>query len=131
MEVLAHCGSIDAEMEAVSDEMEVTAGLIQKLVDENATRKLDQHDYRKKYDGYASRYAALESRMDSLEKERERKEIQYDIFGGFLAGLSGTEDLPVDFNEKLFHRLVYFPPVFGEGRVFYTYPKGAEVRRGI
>ena len=26
----------------------VTAGLIQKLVDENATRKLDQHDYRKK-----------------------------------------------------------------------------------
>lgn len=26
-------------MEAVSDEMEVTAGLIQKLVDKNATRK--------------------------------------------------------------------------------------------
>ena len=58
---------------AVFSEMEVTAGLIQKLVDENATRKLDQHDYREKYDGYASRYVALESRMDSLEKERERK----------------------------------------------------------
>ena len=82
--------SIDAEMEAVSDEMEVTARLIQKLVDENATRKLDQHDYRKKYDRYASRYAALESRMDRLEKERERKEIQYVIFSGFLAGLSET-----------------------------------------
>ncbi len=66
MEALADCGSIDTEMEAVSSEMEVTAGLIQKLVDENATRKLDQHDYRKKYDGYASRYAALESRMDSF-----------------------------------------------------------------
>lgn len=52
MEALADYGSIDAEMEAVSDEMEVTAGLIQKLVDENATRKLDQNDYRKKYDGY-------------------------------------------------------------------------------
>lgn len=97
MEALADCGSIDAELEAVSDEMEVTAGLIQKLVDENATRKLDQHDYRKKYDGYASRYAALESQLDSLEKERERKEIQYDIFSGFLAGLSETEELPVDF----------------------------------
>ena len=48
MEALADCGSIDAEMEPVSDEMEVTAGLIRKLVDENATRKLDQHDYRKK-----------------------------------------------------------------------------------
>lgn len=64
--------SIDTEMEAVSDEMEVTAGMIQKLADENATRKLDQHDYCKKYDGYASRYAALESRMDSLDKKSVR-----------------------------------------------------------
>jgi len=44
--------------------------------------------------------------MESLKKERERKEIQYDIFSGFLAGFSETEDLPVDFNEKPFHRLV-------------------------
>ncbi len=41
MEALADCSAIDAELEAVSSEMEVTAGLIQKLVDENATRKLD------------------------------------------------------------------------------------------
>lgn len=66
MEALADCGFIDAEIEDVSSEMEVTAGLIQKLIDKNATRKLDQHNYRKKYDGYASRYTALESRLDSL-----------------------------------------------------------------
>ena len=131
MEVLAHCGSIDAEMEAVSDEMEVTAGLIQKLVDENATRKLDQHDYRKKYDGYASRYAALESRMDSLEKERERKEIQYDIFSGFLAGLSETVELPVDFNERLFHRLVDYATVYPDGRVVFTFRNEVEVSTEI
>lgn len=52
------------------------------------TRKLDQHDYRKKYDGYASRYAALESRMDSLEKEREWKEKSSMTFSaGSLRGL--------------------------------------------
>ncbi len=101
--------------------MEVTAGLIQKQVDENATRKLDQHDYRKKYDGYASRYAALESRLDSLGKERERKEIQYDLFSGFLAGLSETGELPVDFNEKLFHRLVDYATVYPDGRVVFHF----------
>lgn len=77
----------------------MTAGLIQKLVDENATR-----------------YAALESRMDSMEKERERKEIQYDLFSGFLAGLGETEELLVDFNEKLFHRLVDYTTVYPDGR---------------
>lgn len=127
METLAGCGSIDAEMETVSDEMEVTDGLIQKLVDENATRKLDQHDYRKKYDGYASRYAALESRMDGLEKERERKGIQYDLFSGFLAGLSETEELPVDFNEKLFHSLVDYATVYHDGRVVFKFRNGTEI----
>ena len=88
----------------------VTAGLIQKLVDENA-----------------SRYAALESRMDSLEKERERKEIQYDLFSGFLAGLGETEELLVDFNEKLFHRLVDYTTVYPDGRGGGTFRNGVEV----
>ena len=117
---------IDTEMEAVSDELEVTAGLIKKLVDENATRKLDQHDYRKKYDGYASWYAALESRMDSLEKERERKEIQYDIYSGFLVGINETGELPMDFNKKLFHRLVDYATVYSDGRVIFTFRNGVE-----
>ena len=127
MEALADSSAIDAELEAVSREKEVTAGLIQRLVDENATRKLDQHDYRKKYDGYASRYAALESRENSLEKERERKEIQYDIFNGFLAGLRGTGELSVDFNGKLFYRLVDYEMVYSDGRVAFTFRKGVKV----
>ncbi len=107
--------------------MEVTARLIQKLVDENAAWKLDQHDYRKKYDGYASWYASLESRMDSLEKERERKEIQYDIFSGFLAGFSETVELTVDFNKRLFYRLVDYATVYPDGRVVFTFRNGVEV----
>ena len=107
------------------------AGLIQKLVDENATRKLDQRDYCKKYDGYVSQYAALESRMDNLEKERERKEIQYDLFSSFLAGLGETEELPVDFNERLFHRLVDYATVYPDGRVVFTFRNGAEVSTEI
>lgn len=45
LEALADCSVIETEMETVSSEMEVTAGLIQKLVNENAIRKLDQYDY--------------------------------------------------------------------------------------
>ncbi len=131
MDALADSSAIEAELEAVSREKEVTAGLIQRLVDENATRKLDQHDYRKKYDGYASRYAALESRMDSLEKERERTGIQYDIFSGFLAELSETVELPVDFNEKLFHRLVDYATVHSDGSVVFTFRNGVEVSTEI
>ena len=131
MDALVDSSAIEAELEAVSREKEVTAGLIQKLVDENATRKLDQYNYRKKYDGYASQYAALESREDSLEKERERKEIQYDIFSGFIAGLAEVRELPMDFNEKLFHRLVDYATVYPDGRVVFTFRNGVDVSTEI
>ena len=124
MEALSACGSIDTEMEVVSSEMEVTAGLIQRLVDEYATRKLGQHDYRKKYGGYASQYAAPESQMDRMEKEWERKEIQYDIFSGFLSGLKEVQELPMDFNERLFHRLVDYATVYSDGKVAFTFRNG-------
>lgn len=69
--------------------------------------------------------------MYSLGKERERKEILYDIFSSFLAGLSETEELPVDFNEKLFHRLVDYATVYSDGRVVFTFRNGAEVSTEI
>lgn len=76
-------------------------------------------------------YAALESRMDSLEKGRERREIQYDLFSGFLVGLSETEELPVDFNGELFHRLVDYATVYPDGKVVLTFRNGAEVSINI
>lgn len=82
MDVLGDCSTIEKELESVSSEMEVVTGLIQKLIVENATRKLDQNDYRRKYEGYVNKYAALESRMDSLKKDRESREIKFGIFSG-------------------------------------------------
>ena len=57
--------------------------------------------------------------------------IQYDIFSGFLAGLSETVELPVDFNEKLFHRLVDYVTVYHDGRVVFTFRNGVEVSTEI
>ncbi len=67
----------------------------------------------------------------TLEKEREKNGIQYDLFGGFLTGLSETEELPVDFNEKLFHRLVDYATVYSDGRVVFTFRNGAEISTKI
>ena len=118
---------IDREMDEVRSEMEVTTGLIQKLIDENATRKMDQNDYRKRYDGYVSRYAALESRMDSLEKERKEREFKYDIFSGFLFELGEIHELPLAFDDRLFYQLVDFATVYSDGRVVFTFRNGTEI----
>ena len=120
----------DREMDEVRNEMEVTTGLIQKLIDENATRKMDQNDYRKRYDGYVSRYAALESRMDSLEQERKEREFKYDIFSGFLFELGEIHELPLAFDDRLFYQLVDYATVYSDGRVVFTFRNGTEITTG-
>ena len=127
MDVLGDCSSIEKELETVSGEMEVVTGLIQKLVVENATRKLDQNDYRRKYEGYVNKYAALESRMDSLKKDRESREIKFDIFSGFLFELSELEELPLEFDVKLFHSLVDYATVYHDGRIVFRFRNGTEI----
>ena len=126
MDVLGDCGTIEKKMESVSSEMEVVTGLIQKLIVENATRKLDQNDYRRKYGGYVNKYAALESRMDSLKKDRESREIKFDIFSGFLFELSELEELPLEFDVKLFHSLVDYATVYHDERIVFHFRNGTE-----
>ena len=69
--------------------------------------------------------------MDCLKKEQERREIQHDLFSGFIAGLEEVRELPVDFNEKLFHRLVDYATVYPDGRVVFTFRNGVEVSTEI
>lgn len=41
--------------------------------------------------------------------------------------ISTGKRLPVDFNEKLFHRLVDYATVYPDGRVVFTFRNGVEV----
>ena len=61
--------------------------------------------------------------------QKEKEEIQYDIFSGFLAELRETEELPVDFKEKLFHKLVDYATIYPDGRAVFTFRNGGKLGR--
>lgn len=54
-----------------------------------------------------------------LAEEREEK------------GVVDVMELPVDFNEKLFHQLADYATVYPDGRVVFTFRNGAEVSTKI
>ena len=69
--------------------------------------------------------------MDSLKKDRESREFKFDIFSCFLFELSEMEELPLEFDVKLFHSLVDYATVYHDGRVVFTFRNGAEVETRI
>lgn len=48
-----------------------------------------------------------------------------------IVGLGETEELPVDFNQKMFHRLVDYATAYPGGRVVFTFRNGADVSTAI
>lgn len=60
--------------------------------------------------------------MEAPENAEEQGgELQNDLFSGFLSGLEEVRELPVDFSEKLFHRLVDYATAYSDGRVVFNF----------
>ena len=60
--------AIDKEVAEITSEIDVLSGLVQKLVDENASTTLDQTEYRSRYDGYIDRYDKAKKRLAALQE---------------------------------------------------------------
>ena len=75
--------AIDKEVAEITSEIDVLSGLVQKLVDENASTTLDQTEYRSRYDGYIDRYDKAKKRLAALQEQRQLQELKGDILSGF------------------------------------------------
>ena len=118
--------AIDAECDDILREMDVVAGMIKHLVDENATQPKSQAAYIDQYNSLVGRYENLQSRYDALQQQRERRQIQADAIGGCLFALAELDLLQIPFSEPLWNTVVDYVTVFSEDRLVFHFKNGAE-----
>lgn len=127
--LLTDCTQIDAEAEELRCEMEVVTGLIQRLIEDNASQPLDQAEYRKRYDAYAERFERMQKRYDALLAEREARHNKADVIGGFMFELRELDVLPFAFDGKLWRSLVDHVTVHADGRMVFRFKNGVEIEK--
>lgn len=119
--------AIDSECEEILREMDVVAGLIRCCVEENAALAVDQTDYQARYTGYVNRYESLKNRYAQLQLQREEREAEAIRIGGFMFELRELEELPIAFDEKLWHELVDHVTVYADERLVFRFKDGSEI----
>ena len=72
--VLGDCAEIDAQIASLREEAEIVVGMIQNLIKENAQRQIDQNTYIERYNGLVVREEKIESRMQVLTNEKEKRQ---------------------------------------------------------
>ena len=124
---LTDCVKEEQELEELNQEMEVVAELIKRLVNENATRALDQTDYQKRYNLQVERYEKLEQQANTIAAIIDEKKQQSIVISSFMFTLAELDELPIEFTETLWMATVDIVTVYSDGRMVYRFKDGSEI----
>ena len=119
--------ALDAESDDILREIDVVAGMIKHLVDENATQAKSQAAYIDQYNSLVGRYENLQSRYDALQQQKERRLLQADAIGGCLFALEELDLLQITFSDALWNTVVSHVTVYADDRLVFHFKNGYEI----
>ena len=119
--------AIDTECDGILQELDVVAGMIRQMVNENATQVKSQAAYIGQYNSLVERYENLQSRYDTLQQQKERRQIQADAIGGCLFALEELDLLQITFSEALWTAAVDHVTVYADNRLVFHFKNGSEI----
>jgi len=124
---LTDCSEEETRLKELTQEMEVVAEIISRIVNENSTRALDQEDYQKRYDTQVERYEALQAEFEELESAIEEKNHQSSSLSGFMFAIFDDDILPVKFTNMLWMSTVDTVTVKNDNTMLYRFKDGSEI----
>ena len=107
--------------------MNIVSELVKKLINENSTKPINQDDYIEKYDGYTNRFNKAKGQYTKLQKTMEQRRLKTDIIKEFINKISKLDDLPIEFNEKLWNSVIDTVTVYEDERLVFKFKNGIEV----
>ena len=119
--------AIDTECEELLREMDLVVGLIRSCIEENACQAVDQASYIERHNGYVDRYENLKERYTQLQKQRDERDAEALRIGGFMFELRELGELPIAFDERLWHGLIDCVTVYHDERLIFYFKDGSEI----
>lgn len=119
--------AIDSECNSILNELDVVAGMIKRLVDENAAQAQSQTAYIERYNTLVERYENLQTRYDDLQQQKEQRQIQADAISGCLFALGELDLLQITFSDELWNTVVDHVTVYADERLVFRFKNGSEI----
>ena len=124
---LLDTGALDADSNRTLQEMDVVAGMIRQMVNENANQVTDQTAYADRYNSLVERYEKLQAEYDALLQQKERRQIQAEAIRNCLDALKELELPQLTFTDSLWNTAVDYVTVFADKRLMFHFKNGTEI----
>lgn len=118
---------IDADIEEKEAELELLSGMIRNCVMMNASASLTEQEYQAQYAELSQRYESTKAGYEALLNRRKQMEATAITFSGILFRLAELPQIPMEFNETLWHTLVDHVTVYNDERIVFIFTDGTEI----
>ncbi len=125
--LVSDCTELDAEIDKLTEEIEVLAEMVKACVKENAASVQSQEEYTKKYNALVKRYEKTSARLDALAAEKSRKQDRDREFRLFIESIKKQPLVLEVWSERLWVGLLDKATVFHDGRMVFQFKNGTEI----
>lgn len=99
---------------------------------EKATDSSVSHEaYLSEYESLVKRHNGAERRYNSFIEENETRKTKYIAINSFIDTLKKTKELPLQFDESLFNKVIQKMVVTYDGFVLFVLRNGKEIKLAI
>lgn len=127
-DLLSDFTAIDAEMDALAQEMQIVSELTARCIEENSRKAQDQVEFTRQYNGLVKRYDTAKERFDKLEEERRRKMLATTRIDAFITQIRDRSIVLQDFDPKLWIAAIDTVTVNPDGKMVYRLVTGVEMQ---
>ena len=100
---------------------------MEKAIDSSVSHEA----YIDEYESLVKRHNDAESRYNALIGENEMRKTKYIAITSFIDTLKKTKELPLQFDESLFNKIIQKLIVTHDGFVLFTLRNGKEIKLAI
>ena len=128
--IASDCSKLDAEIDALNEEIQFVAGLVNQCIKENATTQQSQEEYNKKYNRLVKRYEKAVARLKKATAERESRMQRDQDLRIFIRSIKEQPLVLGTWNEGLWLTLLETATAHTGSRITFRFKDGTEIKVG-
>ena len=126
-EMLTNTTDIDKQIELLTAEMDVVAGMVKDLINDNATKAQAQEEYEKRRAPLVQRYEKLKEKVNRLTMERAHRINQYNDLQRFIKELEHRPSVLSTWDETLWLQLIDTVTARRDGTLVFHFKIGKDI----
>ena len=115
----------------IEDEIKIIDELIKKHMEKAIDSSVSHEAYIVEYESLVKRCNDAKSRYNALIEESEIIKTKYIAITSFIDTLNNTKELPLQFDESLFNKVIHKMIVTHDGFVLFTLRNRKEIKLSI